>query len=95
MGFLKELDFSKDEILTAENNTTDLIINELVESKELVMHNIKFLKDYGVDNFKEVFIKYCGMFLMDHSKFTKIFTRYEKDDLIEKIKNNIAIVEFL
>ena len=95
MGFLKELDFSKDEIVKAENNTTDLIINEILDSKEIVMHNLNFLKNYGVVNYKDVFIKFCSMFLMDPSKFANVFTKYEKEDLIEKIKNNVAIVEFL
>ena len=95
MGFLKDLDFNKDEIVRAENNVTDLIINEIIDSKDIVIHNINFLKDYGVTNFKEVFINFCSMFLMDPSKFANIFTKYEKDDLIEKIQNNVAIVEFL
>lgn len=95
MSFLKDLDFSKEEISQAENNVTDLIINEITESKELVIHNLNFLKDYGVENFKEVFINFCSMFLMDPSKFANVFTKYEKEDLINKIKNNVAIVEFL
>lgn len=95
MGFLKDLDFNKDEIVRAENNVTDLIINEIIDSKDIVIHNINFLKDYGVTNFKEVFINFCSMFLMDPSKFANIFTKYEKDDLIDKIQNNVEIVEFL
>ena len=95
MGFLKDLDFTKDEILRAENNVTDLVINEILESKDLVVHNLNFLKDYGVANFKDVYIKFPEMFLMDPSKFSNIFTKYVKDDLIDKIKNNVDIVEFL
>lgn len=95
MGFLKELDFTKEEILQVENNITDLIMNELISSRELVLHNIKFLKELGVENFKEVFINFSGMFLMDPSKFASVFNKYNKEDLISKIKNNVAIVEFL
>ena len=95
MGFLKDLDFNKDEIDRAENNVTELVINELNDSKDIVIHNIKFLKDYGVMNYKEVFINFSSMFLMDPSKFAIIFSKYEKDDLIDKIQNNVAIVEFL
>ncbi len=95
MGFLKELDFTKDEIVAAENNVTDLIINEILDSKEIVLHNLHFLKDYGVENFKEVFINFCSLFLIDPSKFANIFTKYDKEDLIAKIKSNVAIVEFL
>jgi len=95
MGFLKELNFSNEEILQAENNVPDLVINEINASKDLVIYNINFLKDLGVEHFKEVFIKFCSMFLMDASKFANIFNKYDKEDLITKIKNNVAIVEFL
>lgn len=95
MGFLKELDFTKEEILQVENSITDLVMNELISSRELVVHNIKYLKDLGVENFKDVFIKFSGMFLMDPSKFAGVFNKYNKEDLINKIKENIAIVEFL
>ena len=95
MGFLKEIGFSKEEILQVENNTTEIILNDSLESKELVLHNIKFLKDYGIENYKEVYIKYNEMFLMDPSKFSNIFTKYEREDLIEKIKKNVSIVELL
>ena len=95
MGFLKELNFSNEEILQAENNVPDLVINEINASKDLVIYNINFLKDLGVENCKEVFIKFCSMFLMDASKFANIFNKYDKEDLITKIKNNVAIVEFL
>ncbi len=95
MGFLKEVGFTKEEILQAENNLTDLIINELISSKELVIHNIKYLKDLGVENFKEVFMKFSGMFLMDPSKFAGVFNKYVKEDLIKRIKENVGVVEFL
>ena len=32
---------------------------------------------------------------MDNSNFIAIFSKYEKEDLIEKLKKNINIVEFL
>jgi len=35
------------------------------------------------------------MFLMDHSNFVEIFSKYEPEDLIEKLKKNIKIVEYL
>lgn len=95
MGFLKDLDFTKDEILQVENNITDLVMNELISSRELVLHNIKFLKNLGVENYKDVFINFSGMFLMDPSKFAGVFNKYNKEDLISKIKDNVAIVEFL
>ena len=42
MGFLKELDFTNEEILIAENSVPDLVINEINASKDLVIYNINY-----------------------------------------------------
>ena len=95
MNFLEELNFSEDEIKQAENNVTDLLIKELISAKDLVIHNLKFLQEYGIDNYKQIYINYSRLFLMDPSKFQKIFTKYEKKSLLEKLNFNIDVVEFL
>ena len=46
-------------------------------------------------NYQEVFLEYYDMFLLDHSNFVEIFAKYEPEDLIEKIKKNIKVVEYL
>ena len=35
------------------------------------------------------------MFLMDNSNFIEVFAKYDRDDLIEKLEKNMAIIEFL
>ena len=32
---------------------------------------------------------------MDNSAFIEVFNKYDQDDLIDKLKKNIAIVEYL
>ena len=34
-------------------------------------------------------------FLLDYSNFTGIFNKYDREDLIEKLDKNVAIVEYL
>ena len=56
------------------------------EQKKLVTENISYLKDLGVTNYQDIFLKFYEMFLMDNSNFIAIFSKYEKEDLIEKLK---------
>ncbi len=95
MKFLEKLNFSKDDIDYLLENTPEKLIELLKEQKKLVTENISYLKDLGVTNYQDIFLKYYDMFLMDNSNFISVFSKYEKEDLIEKLNKNINIVEFL
>ena len=95
MKFLEKLDFSKDAISEIEDNTPEKLLELIKVQKKLVSENISFLRDLGIANYQEIFIKYYDMFLMDNSNFKDIFSKYETDDLITKLSKNINIVEFL
>ena len=95
MKFLEDLGFNQEEIKQLENSTPEKLSNVIKESEKLITYNIKWLKDYGVANYKEVVINYLDMFLMDPTNFQNIFIKYEKEDLIDKIAKNVAIVEHL
>lgn len=95
MKFLEKYDFSKETIADFLNNSPKKIIDSIKEHKKLVGENLDYLKSIGVPNYQDVFLEYYDMFLMDHSNFVEIFSKYEVDDLIEKIKKNPKIVEYL
>ncbi len=95
MMFLSELGFDNLQIKAIEKNIPKLIKEQIKNSQELVKMNISFLKDLGVKNYREAFKSYYDMFLMDNSSFTAIFAKYDRDDLIEKLEKNIAIIEHL
>ena len=95
MKYLEKIGFSKDDIAYMMENTPEKFIELLKEQKKLVTENISYLKDLGVTNYQYIFLKFYEMFLMDNSNFIAIFSKYEKEDLIEKLKKNINIVEFL
>ncbi len=95
MKFLEKYDFSKEDIAEFLNNSPKKLIDGIKEHKKLVGENIKYLKDLGITNYQEVFLEYYDMFLLDHSNFVEIFAKYEPEDLIEKIKKNIKVVEYL
>lgn len=95
MNFLEKFNFTKDEITNFENTTADVMLDTLAKSKKLVLANGDFLVKLGVTNFKEIFKNYYELFLLDHSNFVNIFNKYDRNDLIEKLAKNVAIVEYL
>ena len=95
MNYLEEYGFTSDEIYNLEENMPSRIRERLVNNYKLVCQNITFLKELGVSNYKEIFEKYYDMFLMDYSNFSGIFKKYDTQDLIEKLNQNIEIIEFL
>ena len=95
MSFLKEYGFLDVDIEEFLENTPKKVIDVLESHENLVRVNLSYLKDLGVTNYQDIFLKFYEMFLMDNSNFIAIFSKYEKEDLIEKLKKNINIVEFL
>lgn len=95
MQYLKNYGFSDIEIGWLNDNVTPAIKKELDLEEKLVGTNLDYLKDLGVENYKEIFNEYYGMFLMDNSAFIEIFNKYDQNDLIDKLRKNITIVEYL
>ena len=95
MKFLEKYDFNKEEISSFLNNSPKKLIDAIKDNKKLVIENIDYLKSLGVTNYQQIFLEYYDMFLMDHSNFVEIFSKYESEDLIAKLNKNIKIVEYL
>lgn len=95
MKFLEKYDFKKDDIDLFVNNSPKKLVEAIKEHKKLVATNIDYLKELGVKNYKEIFLKFYDMFLMDNSNFIEIFAKYDREDLIDKLEKNVSIVEYL
>lgn len=95
MKFLEKYNFNKEEIADFLNNSPKKLIDTIKDNKKLVCENIDYLKDLGVKNYQKIFLEYYDMFLMDHSNFVDVFSKYEPEDLIEKLNKNIRIIEYL
>ncbi len=95
MKFLEKLGFSKDEIQTFCDSVADVMLETLEKNKKLVKANIEYLEELEVKNIHEIFFQYYELFLMDHSNFEEIFNKYDREDLVEKLEKNVAIVEYL
>ncbi len=95
MKFLEKYGFSNDEITHFIDTTADVVVDALENTQKLVKSNADYLSDLGVRNFKEIFQNYYELFLLDHSNFVGIFNKYDRDDLVEKLAKNVAIIEYL
>ncbi len=95
MKYLEKLGFTFEEIEQFIENTSSSMIKLLEENKKLVTTNLNFLKELGAKNYKDVFKKYYELLLLDNSNFVEIFNKYDREDLIEKLDKNIAILEYL
>lgn len=95
MKYLEKIGFSSDDINVIKNSTTSVIFNLLNEQKKVVNANIIYLKSLGVTNYKDIFIKYPDMFLIDNSNFKEIFEKYDQQDLVNKLASNIDIFIYL
>ena len=95
MDFLKNYGFKSEDIEEFMNNTPKKMLDTIKKHEALVTENIKYIKDLGTSVYKEIFINYPDMFLMDASNFSEMFSKYETDELIERLNNNFKLVEYL
>ena len=93
--FLEGMDFDKDHISEIEDLFVEETIDFLNENSETVKKNIEYLKELGVSNYQDAFLRFYSMFIMVPEEFQKIFTKYDKVDLIAKLEKNISIMEHL
>lgn len=92
MKYLEDLGFTPEDTNVIKNSNQEEVIDRINHKEELITSNISFLKNLGVENYKDLFIKYAEFFLQDRDVFEGIFSKYDRDDLVVKLKKNPAII---
>lgn len=95
MKFLTKFEFTKDQLEYLDKNASSVMIDAMKKAKKLVSTNLKYLMDLGVKNYREIFLEYYDLFLLDNSNFMGIFNKYDREDLVDKLDKNVAIIEYL
>ena len=95
MKFLEKFGFKKEDIEAIKENSTSALIKEIEAHKKLVSKNLEYLNEMGVTNLIDIFVHYHDMFLMDNSNFVEIFNKYDQKDLVDKLAQNVQIMEYL
>ena len=71
-------------------------IKDLIIKKErLIVSNLEYLKEINVTSFKEIFLNYPEIFLQEISIFRDFFQKFNTSDLINRLNNDISIIETL
>lgn len=99
LKYLYDFGLDNSDIETIMDNVDDEVYSELALFEGIVSENVKFMKDFGVSNYAQVVIKYPEIFLRDAESFKNVFSKFDKDDLIQKVEKNPAVfkkmVEFV
>jgi len=95
MNFLEEYGFDKDDIKEFVEGTPKRIADTILKYLPLVKKNLEYIRGLGISTYKEIFINYPDMFLMDASNFSEMFSKYNTEELIEKLNSNFKMVEYL
>ena len=93
--YINKLNISEKEIEKIIFNNPKVIIEQLRLKQDLVETNFNFLVNLGITNVKNIFVNYAEIFLLDSSLFKRKFSKYNKEDLIEKLDANMDIILFL
>ena len=72
MNYLKELGFEDKVIELINKNIPSQALENLTTEEATVTQNIKYLKDLGISNYVDAFIKFYNMFLLDNDTFDNI-----------------------
>lgn len=93
MGLTYLYDFGLDsrDLEDLRDNIDDKTYSELSLFEGIVKENVQYMKDFGVSNFNQVVLKYPEIFLRDSESFKNIFSKFDRDDLIQKVEKNPAV----
>lgn len=95
MKYLEDLGFTKEQIKAINDSASTIFCEAVKENKKLIIVNLNYLKDLGVENYREIFVEYYEIFLNEPSSFRAIFDKYDRESLVERLKEDIRVVEFL
>lgn len=95
MNYLKELGFSDEIVNSMTENIPKQTQDLLTKEEKKVTDNINYLKELGVENYVDAFVRFYNMFLLDTDEFDEIFSKYDREDLVIKLAKNVAIMEYL
>lgn len=93
MEYLYNFGLDSTDIEILKENVTEDIYSDLSLMENMVIENIIFLRDLGVTNYSQVIVKYPEIFLRDAESFRNVFSKFDKEDLIQKVSRNVAVIK--
>lgn len=91
LTYLYDFGLDSRDLDSLKENVDERTFSELTLFEELVKENLQFMKDFGLNNYIQVVVKYPEIFLRDAESFRNIFSKFDRDDLLQKVEKNVAV----
>lgn len=99
LTYLYDFGLDSSDLENLKDNVDEKTYSELSLFEGIVKENLQFMKDFGVANYIQVVVKYPEIFLRDGESFRNIFSKFDREDLLQKVEKNPAVfkkmVEFV
>lgn len=93
MEYLYNFGLDSTDIELIKQTASDEVYAELGLFQNIVMENIKYLRDFGITDYSRIVVKYPEIFLRDTESFKNVFSKFDREDLVEKVNKNIAVLK--
>ena len=91
LTYLCDFGLDSRDLDSLKENVDERTFSELTLFEGLVKENLQFMKDFGLNNYIQVVVKYPEIFLRDAESFRNIFSKFDRDDLLQKVEKNVAV----
>ncbi len=91
LTYLYDFGLDSRDLDSLKENVDERTFSELTLFEGLVKENLQFMKDFGLNNYIQVVVKYPEIFLRDAESFRNIFSKFDRDDLLQKVEKNVAV----
>lgn len=91
LTYLYDFGLNSRDLDSLKENVDERTFSELTLFEGLVKENLQFMKDFGLNNYIQVVVKYPEIFLRDAESFKNIFSKFDRDDLLQKVEKNVAV----
>lgn len=95
MEFLKEYNFTDDEIMEIENNNHNMVVDYFIHNKENVISVIDYFKNIGIVLNKDMFKYRLDIFSRNIDSIREVISMYNVEVLVKLINDDIINLELL
>lgn len=100
MEFLREFDYTEQDIADIIDNNYQNVIDNLILNQENIKKIINYLCEIGLEKYaiKEIFMYQVGMFFKTIEEIKISFDEYEMDSIVKSLNydvNNIELIDFI
>ena len=93
MEYLYEFGLDSTDIEIMTENISENEYSDLTLFKNLIKVNMQYLNDFGIKNSNKILVKYPSILLRDTASLENVLSKFDKEDLIEKVDNNPAVLK--